>query len=59
MVVDNYIDKQTNRFEHGSEKKQSLNMFLEQSSKINGLFYRLGMSYVKFTNVGFSLTEIV
>ena len=58
MVVDNYIDKQAKRFENGSEKKQSLNMFLEQSSKINGLFYRLGLSYVKFTNVGFSLSDI-
>ena len=58
MVVANYNDKQVNRFEHGSEKKQSLNIFLEQSSKINGLFYRFGLSYIKLTNVGFSLSEI-
>ena len=56
--MDNYIDKQANRFEHGSEKKQSLNMLFERSSKINGLFYKIGLSYVKFTNVGFSLSEI-
>ena len=28
----NYIDKQANRFENGSEKKQSLNMILEKSA---------------------------
>ena len=33
-------------------------MLFERSSKINGLFYRIGLSYVKFTNVGFSISEI-
>ncbi len=58
MVQENYEDNQKNRFQSGYELKSLLSVFFSRSSRIESLDYSIGLKYLMFKNVGFSILEV-